>query len=59
MKSVSCRDAGFDCDYTLEADNDEELFSKSEKHVFNVHGMKKEDFIPMFNERMRSSIRET
>ncbi len=59
MKSVSCRDAGFDCDYTLEADSDDELFSKGEKHVFNVHGMKKEDFIPMFNERMRSSIRET
>jgi predicted small metal-binding protein len=59
MKSVSCRDAGFDCDYTVEGDSDNELFTKGEKHVFNVHGMKKEDVIPMFNERMRSSIKET
>jgi predicted small metal-binding protein len=59
MKSVSCRDAGFDCDYTAEGDSDNELFTKGEKHVFNVHGMKKEDVISMFNERMRSSIKET
>ena len=59
MKSLSCRDAGFDCDYILEAENDDELFRKGERHVFNVHGMNKQDFIPTFNEKMRSFIKQT
>ena len=59
MKSLSCRDTGFDCDYVAEAENDNELFRKGEQHVFNVHGMNKQDFIPTFNEKMRSFIRQT
>lgn len=43
----------------LEVENDNELFRKGEHHVFNVHGMKKEDFIPTFSEKMRSFIRQT
>ena len=38
MKSLSCRDVGFDCNSILEAENDNELFRKGEQHVFNVHG---------------------
>ena len=59
MKSLSCRDAGFECDHIVHAENDYDLFKEGEKHVFNVHGMKKEDFIPAFNEKMRSLIRES
>ena len=59
MKSLSCRYAGFDCDYIAEGKSDNELFRNAERHVFNVHGMKKQDFIPMFNEKMRPSIRLT
>ena len=59
MKSLSCREAGFDCDHVVRAENDYELFKEGEKHVFNAHGMKKEDFIPAFNEKMRSLIRES
>lgn len=58
MKSLSCRDAGFDCDYIAEGETDNELFAKAEKHVFDVHGIKKQDFILTFNEKMRSSIRQ-
>jgi predicted small metal-binding protein len=59
MKSLFCRDAGFDCDYIVQAESDYELFREGQKHVFNTHGMKKEDFIPEFNEKMRSLIRES
>jgi predicted small metal-binding protein len=59
MKSLSCRDAGFECDHIVQAENDYDLFREGEKHVFNAHGMKKEDFIPAFNEKMRSLIRES
>jgi predicted small metal-binding protein len=44
MKSLSCRDAGFDCDHIVRAENDYDLFREGENHVFNAHGMKKEDF---------------
>lgn len=59
MKSLSCRDAGYDCDYIAQGETDFELFKKSEEHAFDYHGMKKQDFIPAFNEKLISFIRET
>jgi predicted small metal-binding protein len=56
MKSLSCRDIGFDCDYTVKAENDCELFTKGERHVFNTHGLREEHFIPKFNEKIKSEI---
>lgn len=56
MKSLSCRDIGFDCDYTAQAENDYELFSKGERHVLNAHGLREENFIPKFNEKIKSEI---
>ncbi|MGH9974206.1 MAG: DUF1059 domain-containing protein, partial [Nitrososphaeraceae archaeon] len=34
MKSLSCRDAGYDCDYIAQGETDFELFKKSEQHAF-------------------------
>jgi predicted small metal-binding protein len=59
MRSLSCRDAGFDCDYVVRAENDYEIFTESENHVFNAHGMKKQDFIPAFNEKLKSFIKDS
>ena len=59
MKSLSCREAGFDCDHVVRAENDYCLFKESKNHVFNEKEIKKEDFIPAFNEKMRSLIRES
>ena len=42
MKSLSCRDAGFDCDHIVHGENDYDLFREGEKHAFNAHGMKKQ-----------------
>jgi predicted small metal-binding protein len=57
MKSLSCRDAGFDCDHVVKAESDYEIFAESENHLFNAHGMNKQDFIPAFNEKLRSFIK--
>jgi hypothetical protein len=43
----------------VRAENDYELFREGENYVFSAHGMKKEDFIPAFNEKKRSLIRES
>lgn len=59
MKSLSCRDVGFDCDHIVQGMNDYEIFTESERHVFNVHGMKKHDFIPAFNDKLKSLIKDS
>ena len=56
MKSVSCRDAGADCDFTICAKTEEELFQKAADHARKEHGMNK---IPKdVQEKVRSAIRE-
>jgi predicted small metal-binding protein len=58
MKKVFCRESGFDCDYIIEGYTDDDLFRNGEKHVFNRHGLKKSEFIPCFNERLRPMIKQ-
>ena len=59
MRSLSCRDAGFDCDHVVQAESDNEVFEQGEEHVFNTHGMKKQDFILAFNEKFKSFIKDS
>lgn len=59
MRSLSCRDAGFDCDHVVQAESDNEVFAQGEEHVFNTHGMKKQDFILAFNEKFKSFIKDS
>ncbi|MDW0273549.1 MAG: DUF1059 domain-containing protein [Nitrososphaeraceae archaeon] len=58
MKSLSCRDVGFDCNYVAHAETNLSLFKEVQEHAFNAHGIKKEDFIPAFNEKLRSLVEE-
>ncbi len=56
MKSVSCRDAGADCDFTICAKTEEELFQKAADHARKEHNMNE---IPKdVQEKVRSAIRE-
>lgn len=56
MKRVSCREAGFDCNYVIEGYTEQDLFRNGEKHVLNMHGMKSNEFMPQFNEKLRPRI---
>ena len=58
MKKVSCREAGFDCDYIIQGYTEQDLFRNGQKHVLNMHGMKSEEFTPQFNEKLRPRIEE-
>lgn len=58
MKKVSCRESGFDCNYIMEGNNEQDLFRIAEKYVLNMHGMKSEEFTPRFNEKLRLLIEE-
>lgn len=59
MKSLSCRDVGFDCNYVAHAETNLGLFKEGQEHAFNAHGIKKEDFIPAFNEKLRVLVKES
>ncbi|OGO60207.1 MAG: DUF1059 domain-containing protein [Chloroflexi bacterium RBG_19FT_COMBO_47_9] len=39
MKKLRCREAGFDCDYEIQARTDEEVLQQAAEHVQTVHGL--------------------
>ena len=43
MKTISYRDAGFDCEYTVRGETKEEVMRNGMEHAKNVHNMKEED----------------
>ncbi len=55
MKRLRCHDAGFDCDYEIEAETDEEILSEAAKHVRRVHGLQ---VTPELVEQVKGLIQE-
>ena len=39
MKTLHCRDAGFDCEGVIHANTEEEVLSQAAKHALEVHGV--------------------
>lgn len=55
-KSLSCRDAGEDCDFTICAKTEDEIFEKAKQHAKEVHHMSE---IPKdLYDKARSAIRD-
>lgn len=55
-KSLSCRDAGADCDFVICAKTEDEIFEKAKQHAKEVHNMSE---IPKdLFDKVRSAIRE-
>jgi predicted small metal-binding protein len=59
MKTLSCREAGFDCDYVVKGETEEDIFTNGGQHAINDHGIKEEDFTPEFKEKLRGLIKYT
>ena len=57
MKTLACREAGFDCDYIVTGETVEEIFQKGGEHATKEHGMKEEDITPEFKEKLRGLIK--
>lgn len=57
MKTLSCREAGFDCDYVVKGETEEDIFKNGGEHAMNDHGMKPEDITLEFKEKLRGLIR--
>jgi predicted small metal-binding protein len=40
MKTITCREAGFDCDYVVKGETEEEVMNRGAEHAMRDHGMK-------------------
>jgi predicted small metal-binding protein len=59
MKTIRCREAGFDCDYVVKGETEEEVMKNGAEHAIKEHNMKEEDITPEFKEKVRSLVRTT
>jgi predicted small metal-binding protein len=57
MKTITCREAGFDCDYVVRGETEEEVMTRGAEHAIKDHDMKEEDITPEFKEKVRGLIR--
>lgn len=55
MKTLRCRDAGFDCDKEIHAPTDEAVLRQAAEHAQNVHHIK---VTPELAEQIKGLIRE-
>jgi predicted small metal-binding protein len=58
MKTLSCREAGFDCDYVVKGETEEEILNNGKQHVIMDHEMKEEECTPQFKGKLRGLIKE-
>ncbi len=55
MKSLRCRDAGFDCDYEVQAETVDEILQRAAEHVQSVHNL---EVTTELTEQVRGLIQE-
>lgn len=59
MKTISCREAGFECDYIVKGQTEEEVINNAAEHAIKEHGVKSEDITPEMKEKIRALVRDT
>jgi predicted small metal-binding protein len=59
MKTISCREAGFECDHVVKGQTEEEVIKSGTEHAIKDHCIKAEDITPQMKEKLRALIRDT
>jgi predicted small metal-binding protein len=59
MLSLACKDAGYNCGFTVESDSETELMKKVMEHGKKDHGMKDSDFTPELVAKVKSIIKKS
>jgi predicted small metal-binding protein len=54
MKTVTCSEAGFDCDHIVEGETEDEVLNRGVQHLVKDHGMKEEHITPGMKEKVRN-----
>ena len=55
MKTLHCRDAGFNCEGVIRANSEEEVLSQAAKHAQEVHGV---SVTPEMAQQLKTLIRD-
>lgn len=55
MKTLHCRDAGFDCEGVIRANSEEEVLNLAAQHAQEVHGV---SVTPEMAEQLKTLIRD-
>lgn len=59
MKTINCREAGFDCGHVVKGETDEEVLKNGMEHAKKDHNMKEEDLTAEMKEKIRGLIRSS
>ena len=59
MLTVSCREAGFNCDYVAKGNTERELMKDVGEHAIKVHGIKHGVMTPELAQKIQSLIRRS
>ncbi|HYT03241.1 MAG TPA: DUF1059 domain-containing protein [Candidatus Acidoferrum sp.] len=59
MKTLTCSDAGFDCNAVIKGDTEDEIMSKAGEHAIKEHNIKAEDMTPELTQKIRGLIRSS
>jgi predicted small metal-binding protein len=57
MKSIICREAGFDCPVVIKGNTEGEVIQKAEEYVSSIHNIKSEDMSSEMQHKIRGLIR--
>lgn len=58
MKTLSCREAGCECDYVAKGETEEDVLRDAVRHVIEEHGKTQDDMSQM-KELIRALIRSS
>lgn len=59
MKTLTCKDAGFDCDIVIKGDTEDELMANAGEHAMKEHDIKPGDMTPELKQKLRGLIRNS
>ena len=59
MKTLTSRDAGFDCGAVIKGETEDEIMQKAREHAKNEHNMKSEDMTPELLQKIRGLVRNS
>jgi predicted small metal-binding protein len=59
MKTINCREAGFECDHIVKGETEQEVLKNGMEHAKKDHNMKEEDITPEMKEKIKSIIRSS
>ncbi len=55
MKTLHCRDAGFDCEGIIRGNSEDEVLNQAAQHALEVHGV---SATPELAEKLKTLIKE-